>query len=135
MKLVYTNESGKKVLTEQGLDRIFGYSLLLPTFLVFAIVIMYPIFNAVIMSFSDYTYFTVAKGDGFNWNGFKNYETIIKNGFINQLGKTLIYTAATVVTELVLGMSIALMLNSSRLSEGRGILRSLYLMPWTIPSI
>ena len=84
MKLVYTNESGKKVLTEQGLDRIFGYSLLLPTFLVFAIVIMYPIFNAVIMSFSDYTYFTVAKGDGFNWNGFKNYETIIKNGFINQ---------------------------------------------------
>ena len=73
MKLVYTNESGKKVLTEQGLDRIFGYSLLLPTFLVFAIVIMYPIFNAVIMSFSDYTYFTVAKGDGFNWNGFKNY--------------------------------------------------------------
>lgn len=108
MKLVYTNESGKKVLTEQGLDRIFGYSLLLPTFLVFAIVIMYPIFNAVIMSFSDYTYFTVAKGDGFNWNGFKNYETIIKNGFINQLGKTLIYTAATVVTELVLGMSIAL---------------------------
>lgn len=124
--------------TERAKDLLFGYSLLLPTFIVFAIVILYPIINGLIMSFSDYTYITVAKGQGFVWNAFANYATIFNSNsnlatFWKQLANTLIYTVSTVGIELVLGMSIALMINSN--IRGKGVLRSLFLMPWTIPSI
>lgn len=112
---------------------LFGYSLLLPTFVVFALVVLYPIIHGVVMSFSDYTYITVAKGKGFSWNNFGNYKTIFQNGLFKQLGTTLAFTILTVSFELVLGMAIALMLENFK--SGSGLLRSLFLMPWTIPSI
>lgn len=135
VKLTYKNERGKILLSEAGKDRVFGYALLLPTFLVFALVIMYPILNGVVMSFSDYSYFTVSRGEGFRWNNFANYKTIMENGFAKQLRKTITFTLATVLAELIIGMSIAIMLNSNKIQRGRGLLRSLFLMPWTIPSI
>lgn len=132
------NTNGKKFLTEHRKDMIFGYALLLPTFAVFAIVILYPILNGLLYSFSDYTYITVAKNKGFVWNNFANYKTIFSTTsnlatFGTQLKNTLVFTVSTVCAELVIGMAIALMLNSR--IKGRGLLRSLYLMPWTIPSI
>ena len=124
--------------TEWFKDMMFGYALLVPTFLVFAIVILYPILNGLIMSFSEYTYITVAKQKGFVWNAFANYKTIFSSfsnlaTFDKQLLNTLIFTVSTVGMELIIGMAIALMLNSN--IRGRGVLRSLFLMPWTIPSI
>ena len=61
-------------LTERAKDVLFGYGLLLPTFLVFSIVILYPIVSAVIRSFCDYTFLTVNKP--LKWNDFANYKTI-----------------------------------------------------------
>lgn len=63
-------------LTERAKDVLFGYGLLLPTFLVFSIVILYPIISAVIRSFCDYTFLTVNKP--LKWNDFANYKTIFK---------------------------------------------------------
>lgn len=132
------NKGKAKGLSEHSKDLLFGYSLLLPTFIVFAIVVLYPILNGLIMSFSDYTYITVAKGKGFHWNGFGNYKTIFSTdsnlaSFGKQLINTLVYTVSTVGIELTLGMGISLMLSSK--IHGRSVLRSLFLMPWTIPSI
>lgn len=128
------DRKGKGVkLTEKRKDMLFGYALLLPTFLVFALVVLYPIANGVVMSFSDYTYITVAKGKGFQWNGFANYKTVVEGGLLKQLGITLAYTVSTVLLELAIGMAVALMLDA--LHKGSGFLRSVFLMPWTIPSI
>ena len=118
-------------LTERAKDVLFGYGLLLPTFLVFSIVILYPIISAVIRSFCDYTFLTVNKP--LKWNDFANYKTIFKNGFLTQLWTTMKFTVGTVGIELVLGMSIALLLNTK--IRGRNALRSVFLMPWCIPSI
>ena len=68
-------------LNEQAKDVVFGYGLLFPTFLVFSIVILYPIVSAVIHSFCDYTFLTVNKP--LKWNDFANYKTIFKNGFLS----------------------------------------------------
>ncbi len=121
----------RKRLSEKAIDNIFGYSLLLPTFLVFALVILFPIVKGIVMSFYNYTFLTIKKGPA--WNSFENYRTIFKEGFPAQLGRTLIFTAGTVGLELVIGMCIALLLNTN--IRGRSAFRSLYLMSWTIPSI
>lgn len=91
----------------------------------------YPIISAVIRSFCDYTFLTVNKS--LKWNDFANYKTIFKNGFLTQLWTTMKFTVGTVGIELVLGMSIALLLNTK--IRGRNALRSVFLMPWCIPSI
>ena len=91
----------------------------------------YPIISAVIRSFCDHTFLTVNKP--LKWNDFANYKTIFKNGFLTQLWTTMKFTVGTVGIELVLGMSIALLLNTK--IRGRNALRSVFLMPWCIPSI
>ncbi len=118
-------------LNERTKDVLFGYGLLLPTFIVFAIVILYPIISAVIRSFCNYTFMTVNKP--LEWNDFANYKKVFKDGFLSQLWTTVKFTTGTVGIELVLGMGIALLLNSR--IRGRNALRSVFLMPWCIPSI
>ena len=118
-------------LNERTKDVLFGYGLLLPTFIVFAIVILYPIISAVIRSFCEYTFLTVNKP--LKWNNFANYRKIFKDGFLTQLWTTVKFTVGTVGIELVLGMAIALLLNAK--IRGRNAFRSVFLMPWCIPSI
>lgn len=125
------SRKGDIARNEHKKDILFGYGLLLPTFLVFSVVILYPIVSAIVRSFCDYTFLTVNKP--LKWNDFENYKTIFKNGFLTQLWTTIKFTLGTVGIELVLGMSIALLLNSK--IRGRNALRSVFLMPWCIPSI
>ena len=123
--------SDRPRLTERHKDVLFGYGLLLPALAVMALVILYPIINAIAMSFCDYTFFTVNKDP--QWNNFANYKKIFKDDFLEHLLHTVIFTIGTVSLELVIGMGIALLLNAK--IRGRNALRSLFLMPWTIPSI
>ena len=125
------NQMRGSTISERAKDILFGYGLLLPTFIVFFVVILYPIISAVIRSFCDYTFLTVNKP--LRWNDFANYRTILKNGFLTQLWTTIRFTFGTVAIELILGMSIALLLNSK--IRGRNALRSVFLMPLCIPSI
>lgn len=118
-------------LNEKSKDVLFGYALLIPTFAVFAIVILMPILSAIVKSFCDYTFMNANKP--LKWNNFANYRLIFKNGLVKQLFKTVEFTLCTVTLEITLGMSIALLLNSN--IKGRNALRSVFLMPWTIPSI
>jgi trehalose/maltose transport system permease protein len=49
------------------------------------------------------------------------------------VGNTLYYTVVSVVLELVLGMIIALTVNSK--FKGRGLMRAAMLVPWAIPTV
>ena len=53
--------------------------------------------------------------------------------FWNSLQVTAIYGAATVVLTYALGLSFALMLNRS--IPARGIIRTLFILPWAIPEV
>ena len=45
---------------------------------------------------------------------------------------TVVFTVSTVVLELLLGMGIALVVNTS--FQGRGMMRAVMLVPWAIPT-
>lgn len=119
-------------LRERTKDLIFAYTLLVPAILVFMIVIFFPIVKGIAASFCDYT--IIHMKDGMKWNNFANYKTVLANGaFLKQLVNTLIFVAGTVGLEFVVGLGLALLLNSN--IHGRSFLRSAFLIPWTIPSI
>jgi trehalose/maltose transport system permease protein len=53
--------------------------------------------------------------------------------FVTSVGNTLFYAVVSVVLELVLGMIIALTVNSK--FKGRGLMRAAMLVPWAIPTV
>lgn len=53
--------------------------------------------------------------------------------FWNSVGNTLYFTIASVTLELLLGLGIALIINSK--FKGRGLLRTAMLVPWAIPTV
>lgn len=53
--------------------------------------------------------------------------------FLNSIGNTLRFTVSSVTLELILGLIIALVVNSS--FKGRGLMRAAMLVPWAIPTV
>jgi trehalose/maltose transport system permease protein len=55
------------------------------------------------------------------------------HNFINAVGNTLMFTVLSVSLELVLGLFIAMVVNSN--FPGRGLMRTAMLVPWAIPTV
>jgi multiple sugar transport system permease protein len=113
--------------------------LLSPTFIVLALVIMYPLLSAVYQSL-----FAAQSGldaDGFvvegeTFVGLGNYAEIFVGAesgrFYNALWNTTFFTFVTVALETVIGVAFAVAMN--RAFRGRGFLRAAILIPWAIPT-
>ena len=62
-----------------------------------------------------------------------NYATSSRHNFRDSVGVTVKFTVITVSFELVLGLIIALVVNSN--FKGRGVMRAAMLVPWAIPTV
>jgi trehalose/maltose transport system permease protein len=108
-----------------------AWLLLLPTLLVVAAVAMVPLIETIYLSFTDDR---LADASPANWIGLENYQRLIDDGrFRHAVGVTIRFTILTVVAEFVLGMIIALVVNSN--FKGRGMMRAAMLVPWAIPTV
>ena len=67
------------------------------------------------------------------FNGLGNYGRLLGDGrFWQSLSNTAVFTVASVTIELLLGLAIALTLNRS--FPGRGIVRTIAILPWALPT-
>jgi multiple sugar transport system permease protein len=109
----------------------FGYALLLPTLLLLAVVVVWPVLQAVGMSLERLR--LTAPGQA-SFVGLANYASLLRDPVWWQaLRTTLVWTAANLVAQMTLGTVLALLLNE-RL-RGRPGLRALALVPWIVPSV
>jgi multiple sugar transport system permease protein len=109
-----------------------GWSFTAPALIVIGLVTIFPIVYSVVISFSN----AVVSGNGVALNGFttSNYSLVLKNSTWHYaLAFTIIYTAITVIVELVIGTLIALVLE--RLAAGRGAMMALLLIPWSMITV
>lgn len=68
------------------------------------------------------------------WIGLTNYLNLFKDPrYLNSVTATFRFSVISVLLELVLGVSIALVLNRNFI--GRGFVRGLMILPWAMPSI
>jgi multiple sugar transport system permease protein len=107
-----------------------GWILLIPALLVLALVFAYPILRAFWLSL-----FTENLGTNLEpvFSGMRNYQRMAQDGrFWQTIANTSIFTVVAIALELVLGMIIALVLNQS--FKGRGILRTIAIIPWALPT-
>ncbi|QTH41059.1 sugar ABC transporter permease [Cohnella sp. LGH] len=108
----------------------FATVLLLPVFVIMMLTIIAPLVSAIALSFSDYSLMDPDR----SWNQFRNYTELLGSSeFYHSFGITLTYVAAAVTIDLLLGLLTAVLLN--RNIRMRSFLRSLFMIPWAIPTI
>lgn len=110
-------------------DSQFGIALAFPAMALFALVILYPLFNSMVVGF--FAKSLLFPGEKFV--GLDNLLDILSNDFGPLLKNTLVFTAGATALPFLIGLVLALVLNSSL--RGQGILRGLFLLPWLIPGV
>ncbi len=105
--------------------------MLAPALVVVALVALYPLGETVYQSFTDKSFLGLG---GTHWIGLENYTNLVHDSiFRKSIVTTVKFTAITVGFEFVLGLVIALVVNSN--FRGRGVMRAVMLVPWAIPTV
>lgn len=123
-------------------------TLLLPTLILLAVVIIYPVVNAIIMSFQKDANLNPATGlfEQGGPAGFSNYTDwllqqcsgqpcppgTLGSQFWGAMATTFFFAIVTVVIETVLGFWMAVIM--ARTFRGRTAIRAAVLVPWAIPT-
>ena len=104
------------------------YLYVAPSFILFAVIMVFPMIVAIRYSFLDRAIMTPSP----SFVGLENFETIFRDDtFWVSVRNTLYFTIMSVVFHLGIGLLFAVLLNSGRVNPVlRSVLRILYIMPW-----
>jgi len=109
-----------------------AWTMLAPALLVVCFVALYPLGVTVYQSFTNEQFLSGIEPT--KWVGLQNYTDLIHDTvFRNSVWVTIKFTIITVTFEFVLGLIIALVVNSN--FKGRGVMRAVMLVPWAIPTV
>jgi trehalose/maltose transport system permease protein len=109
-----------------------AWLLLLPALAVVAFVAIYPLGKTIYQSFTNQEF--LAGIEPTKWVGLQNYRDLWHDTIFRQsVWETIKFTLITVSFEFVLGIIIALVVNSN--FKGRGAMRAAMLVPWAIPTV
>jgi len=106
-----------------------AYSFALPAFIILGLVVIFPFFYNVVLSLSN-----MSMKHFWDWKitGIDRYVEVFKEGiFYTTLLKTFAWTFINVFFHVVIGVTLALLLN--RPLPGRAIIRTLLVLPWAVP--
>lgn len=126
-----------KYLTGKKRNKIeskrLGYIMTIPATILILLVSIYPLINGIILSLKKYN---VLHPDRQKFIGLENFvELFHDSDFIGVLGYTFFYTIVTVISSYLFGLILALLINQRKF-RGKGIYRTLALIPWAIaPSV
>jgi trehalose/maltose transport system permease protein len=106
--------------------------MLTPALVLVALVAIYPLARTIYDSFTDRQFLEGIEPTKFI--GLQNYRDLLHDTiFRDSIVVTVKFTVITVAFELVLGLIIALVVNSG--FKGRGVMRAMMLVPWAIPTV
>jgi multiple sugar transport system permease protein len=96
---------GLKKVSDRSVVRLF----ILPTIALLAVLNIFPLFWSLRLSFTRYSVYEAGKPE---WIGIQNYITILSNEYYwKQFTTTTMYVIIVVVVELLIGFSLAYLLN------------------------
>ncbi len=110
-------------------DGLFAVLLAAPGLALLLAVVVYPLVTALVTAFFKQS--LVLPGREFV--GLQNVIDVLTGDFGRLLGQTLVFTLGTTIFPFIIGMALALALNT-RIPGGK-TLRGLMLLPWLIPGV
>jgi multiple sugar transport system permease protein len=130
--LIQRTSAGRSKRIEAILGRDWKVALpfVLPLVVIMAGLIFWPFINAILLSFTVRN--IVTRSDQFV--GLANYGRLWNDAeFRGAVNNTILFTVASVACKFVVGMTIALLLNSKL--PFRNVLTGLMLLPWIVPEV
>jgi ABC-type sugar transport system permease subunit len=126
-----TNLFSKKRLTLRQQDARIAWWLVAPSLIVILGVTFWPILSSFILSF---LHAPTGINQARTFVGLGNYIEMLNNqGFWETIGRTLYFTAASVVLNMLLGLSVAQLIQSH--PWGWKFIRFSLIIPWAVPTI
>lgn len=117
--------------SERLSPEVFAYLLMIPAAIVMFGVVVYPFFYNIVLSFSN---MSLRHFRDWHLVGFRQYREVFSGGiFYLVFLKTVIWTVVNVSFHVVIGVSLALILN--RRLFGKVAIRTLLILPWAIPQV
>ncbi|WP_274629496.1 carbohydrate ABC transporter permease [Arvimicrobium flavum] len=108
-------------------NRALPYLLTLPSLLLAAVVIFWPVWDLIQISTHDVSRF----GQLRDWNDFANFWALVEDpDFISALLRTGLWTVLVVGGALLISIPVAMILNAD--FYGRGIARVIIMLPWAV---
>lgn len=115
-------------------DKIFAFVLLIPAILTTTMFILVPVVDSIYRSLFDYKVKNIISGQPGTWNNFANYIKLFSNGkLVPSMINTLVFVFGVVIAQFILGMALALILNSN--VKCSRFIRSIMMVPWVVPTI
>jgi arabinogalactan oligomer/maltooligosaccharide transport system permease protein len=115
--------------------RLYVFVLVVPAFVVLFGVVIYPFFYNVVLSLSNMNLRHIR-----DWRivGFEQYIKVFiepsQPNFYVVFVKTVIWTITNLFFHVVLGVTLALILNQKEI-RGKGIFRAILVLPWAVPQL
>lgn len=107
-----------------------GYFFVLPSLVLYAVFMIYPFFQSIYFSFTDWNGVTAEK----NWIGLANYRRMIDDALLwSSLWHTLIWVVLGTVAPMAIGLLLAVLL--WRRPRGFTLFRTIYFMPQVLSSV
>ena len=108
-------------------EEILAYSFLWPSLLILIALLIYPLIAVIRLSFYD------SNLTRETWVGLGNYATLINDPlFWKAFLQTLLFTFGSVLMHLLIGLSLALLLNSKINRSFQTIARGILIVPWLL---
>ena len=119
-------------LLRQIVEHRWDYAYVLPALVVMLVVIAYPIYYTIELSFFKTPPNLQMRDKVFV--GFENYRIVLGSSQFHQVTwQTLVWTAASTFFSFLLGLAAALALH--REFAGRGLLRAIFLIPYVVSAV
>lgn len=121
----------RRLWTSMSDGPAFPYLMVFPAVAVLSVIIVWPLIDALWLSFRDVVLTRATQPDTF---GLQNYERMLGDPEVwAAVGKSIYYMAGTVGGSMVLGAALALL--TRRTFFGRGFARLMFILPWSIPAV
>lgn len=112
-------------------DLMTRWSFMAPTIILLTVMLAYPIFYTIEISFSRFDLSTFGAGE---WIGWENYHTVFDDyRFWDSLKVTMIYLVIALPLQVALGFGIAFLINAEW--GGRGLIRALFIIPMVVAPV
>lgn len=130
--MAVSGERGRRSLMGTKLtDAVSRWAFMAPAAIILAAMLAYPIFYTIEISFSRFELMTFSAVE---WVGWDNYVHVLEDyRFWSSMKVTLIYLLFALPLQIVLGFSIAFLINAEW--RGRGLVRALFIIPMVVAPV
>jgi multiple sugar transport system permease protein len=117
------------VLTDRHREQLLGYTMIAPVAIFLAALVAYPFLSAIYLSLTE-----KIVGYPAHFVGLRNYANLLDSGRFRIVAwNSAVFTVASIVVKLVVGMAMALALH--QVVRGNQFIRGILLLPWIIPTV